>query len=78
MSYTQNTAPQLGALSYTITGGTATAAGGQAAIVNPEGVPLIIHDARLYVVANSTGATNRTIGTAPSGTVSANSLHLHN
>lgn len=75
MSYTQNTAPQLGGLSYTITGGTATAAGGVASIPNPEGVPLILRDARFYVVANSTGAANLTIGTAPSpGTVATNSL----
>jgi hypothetical protein len=74
MAVSQNTAPQLGGLSYTITGGTATAAGGQGAIQNPEGVPLIIKDWKLYVVSNSTGATNLTIGTAASGTVAANSL----
>lgn len=74
MSYTQNTAPQLGGLSYTITGGTATA-GGIASIPNPEGIPLIIKDVRLYVSANSTGAANLTIGTAPSpGTAATNSL----
>lgn len=74
MSYTQNTAPQLGGLSYTITGGTATSNGGVAAIPNPEGVPLIIKDWKLYVTASSTGAANLTIGTASSGTVAANSL----
>jgi len=74
MSYTQNTAPQLGGLSYTITGGTATAGGGVAAIPNPEGIPLILRDVRLYVTANSTGAANLTVGTAPSGTVAATSL----
>jgi phosphotransferase system HPr-like phosphotransfer protein len=74
MSYTQNTAPQLGAYSVTITGGTATAAGGQAAILNPAGVPLIITDAKLYVTANSTGAANLTIGTAAAGTVAATSM----
>lgn len=74
MSYTRNTNPQLGGLAYTITGGTATAAGGQAAIQNPEGVPLIIKDWKLYVTASSTGATNLTIGTAASGTVAANSM----
>lgn len=74
MSYTQNTAPQLGGLSYTITGGTATT-GGIASIPNPEGVPLILRDVRLYVTANSTGAANLTIGTAPSpGTAATNSL----
>lgn len=74
MSYTQNTAPQLGAYAVTITGGTATAAGGVAAILNPEGVPLIISDFKFYVSANSTGAANLTIGTASSGTAAANSL----
>lgn len=74
MSYTQNTAPQLGGLSYTITGGTATT-GGIASIPNPEGVDLIMRDARFYVSANSTGAANLTIGTAPSpGTAATNSL----
>jgi len=57
-----------------ITGGTATAAGGQAAIPNPEGVDLIIDSWKLAVLANSTGAANLTIGTAASGTVAANSL----
>lgn len=73
MSYTVNTT-QLGAYSVTITGGTATAAGGQAAIPNPEGVDLIINDWKLFVTANSTGAANLTIGTAASGTVAANSM----
>lgn len=74
MSYVQNTAPQLGGLSYTITGGTATT-GGIASIPNPEGIPLILRDVRLYVTANSTGAANLTIGTAPSpGTAATNSL----
>jgi hypothetical protein len=74
MSYTQNTAPQLGGLSYTITGGTATT-GGIASIPNPEGIDLVLRDARLLVTANSTGAANLTIGTAPSpGTAATNSL----
>lgn len=74
MSYTQNLTPQLGGLSYTITGGTATA-GGIASIPNPEGVDLILRDVRLLVTANSTGAANLTIGTAASpGTAAANSL----
>lgn len=74
MSYTQNTAPQQGGLSFTITGGTATA-GGIASIPNPEGVDLILRNPRLLVTANSTGAANLTIGTAPSpGTAATNSL----
>lgn len=74
MSYTQNLTPQLGGLSYTIVGGTATT-GGIASIPNPEGVDLILRDVRLLVTANSTGAANLTIGTAASpGTAAANSL----
>lgn len=57
-----------------ITGGTATAGGGQAAIQNPEGVDLIIADAFFVAQTNSTGATNLTIGTAASGTVAATSM----
>lgn len=73
MSYTVNTI-QRGAYSVAITGGTATAAGGVAAIPNPEGTDLVIADAFLYVYANSTGAANLTIGTAASGTVAATSM----
>lgn len=74
MSYVKNEAPQLGGLSYTITGGTATA-GGIASIPNPEGIPLILRNPKLYVAANSTGAANLTIGTAASpGTAATNSL----
>lgn len=57
-----------------ITGGTATAAGGQAAIQNPEGVDLIIRDSWLVPLTNSTGATNLTVGTAAAGTVAANQM----
>lgn len=73
MSYEVNTT-QLGAFSVTLTGGTATGAASVAAIPNPEGVDLVISDAALYVVNNSTGATNLTIGTASSGTVAATSM----
>lgn len=74
MSYVQNTAPQLGVYSVTITGGTATT-GGIASIPNPEGIDLIIDSWKLFVSANSTGAANLTIGTAASpGTAAANSL----
>jgi hypothetical protein len=74
MSYDINTAPQLGAFSVTITGGTSTAGGGQAAIPNPEGVDLVIANAFLYVASNSDGAANLTVGTAASGTVAATSM----
>lgn len=74
MSYTVNSAPQKGAYSVAITGGTATAGGGVAAIPNPEGVDLVIENAFLAVTANSAGAANLTIGTAASGTVAATSM----
>ena len=74
MSYSVNDAPQRGVYSVTITGGTATGPGSQAAIPNPEGVDLILEDAFLAVTANSTGATNLTAGTAASGTVAATSM----
>lgn len=74
MSYTVNNAPQRGVFSVAITGGTATAAGGVAAIPNPESVDLIIEDAFLHVKTNSNGAANLTVGTAASGTVAANTM----
>lgn len=73
MSYTEVTT-QAGGFAVDLTGGTATAAGGVAAIPNPEGVDLVIADAFLYVATNSTGAANLTIGTAASGTVAATSM----
>lgn len=74
MSYTVNTGPQKGWYSVDITGGTATAAGGQAAIPNPEGVDLIITDAFLAVTANTDGAANLTIGTAVNATTAATNM----
>lgn len=74
MSYTQNLAPQFGVFSAEITGGTATSGGGVAAIPNPEGIPLVIESAFLYVRSNSNGAANLTVGTAASGTAAANSM----
>lgn len=74
MSYDLNDAPQRGTYSVTITGGTSTAGGGQAAIPNPEGVNLWIRNWALAVTASSTGAANLTIGTAASGTVAATNL----
>lgn len=71
MSYTVS---RYSPYTLSITGGTATAAGGQAAIPNPEGKDLIIADAYLAVLTNSTGAANLTIGTASAGTVAANSM----
>jgi hypothetical protein len=74
MSYSVNDAPQRGVYSVTLAGGTATGAASVAAIPNPEGVDLILDSAYLAVTANSTGATNLTIGTAASGTVAATSM----
>lgn len=74
MSYSVNDDPQRGSYSVTITGGTATAAGGVAAIPNPEGANLVIESAFIAITANSTGAANLTVGTAASGTVAANGM----
>lgn len=74
MSYTVNNAPQRGVFSVAITGGTATAGGGVAAIPNPEGVDLIIEDAFLLVKTNSTGAANLTVGTAVAATTATNNM----
>lgn len=74
MAYQQNVAPQVGAYSVRITGGTSTAGGGVASIPNPEGCDLVIADAFLYVHTNSTGAANLTIGTAAAGTAAATSM----
>ncbi len=51
--------------------GAALFAGGEvAAIKNPEGVPVIITDVKLYVDTPSTGAANLSVGIAANGTTS--------
>lgn len=74
MSYEVNNGPQKGWYSVDITGGTATAGGGQASIPNPESADLIITDAFLAVTANSTGAANLTVGTAVATTTASTNM----
>ncbi len=51
--------------------GAALFAGGEvAAVKNPEGVPVIITDVKLYVDTPSTGAANLSVGIAANGTTS--------
>lgn len=51
--------------------GAALFAGGEvAAVLNPEGVPVIITDVKLYVDTPSTGAANLSVGIAANGTTS--------
>ncbi len=57
-----------GWLSFTITGVAATTAGAIAAILNPEGVGLLIKRTVLYVAANSTGAADLSSGVAATAT----------
>lgn len=57
-----------------LTGTTSTDGGAIGAILNPEGVPLIITDAKLYVDTHSTGAANINVGIAANGTTDATTL----
>lgn len=53
-----------GYLEIPLTGVAATTGGAVAAVLNPEGKPLIITDVKLYVVTPSTGGANLTVGIA--------------
>lgn len=57
-----------GALSIAIIGVAATGNGGQGAILNPEGVSVIITNALLYTITESTGAANLGIGIGATAT----------
>lgn len=59
-----------GNIEIALTGATLFAGGEIAACLNPEGVPLIIVDAKLYVDAVSTGAANLNVGINASATAS--------
>ena len=55
--------------------GSALHAGGEvASVLNPEGVPLIIDDVKLYVDTPSTGAANLNVGTSATPTGSSTDL----
>ena len=47
-----------------LTGVAATTGGAVGAVLNPEGVPLVIVDVKLYVDTPSTGAANLSVGIA--------------
>ena len=59
-----------GYLEIPLTGAALFAGGEVAACLNPEGVPLIITDVKLYVDTPSTGAANLNVGIAANGTTS--------
>jgi hypothetical protein len=59
-----------GYLEIPLTGAALFAGGEVAACLNPEGVPLIITDVKLYVDTPSTGAANLNVGIAANATTS--------
>ena len=63
-----------GCLEITLTGVVATTGGAIGAQLNPEGVPLIIQDVKLYVDTPSTGAANLSVGIAANATTSDTDL----
>jgi hypothetical protein len=63
-----------GYLVIPLTGALLFAGGEIAAVANPEGVPLIIVDAKIYVDTPSTGAANIDVGLAANATTSDNDM----
>lgn len=63
-----------GCLEIPLTGNALFAGGEIAAVANPEGVPLIIVDVKLYVDTPSDGAANINVGIAADGSTSATDL----
>lgn len=59
-----------GCLEIPLTGNTLFAGGELGAVLNPEGVPLIIQDVKLYVDTPSTGGANINVGIAANATTS--------
>ena len=59
-----------GYIEIPLTGAALFAGGEVAAVLNPEGVPVIITDVKLYVDTPSTGAANLNVGIAANGTTS--------
>jgi hypothetical protein len=59
-----------GYLEIPLTGVASTDGGAVGATLNPEGVPVIITDVKLYVDTPSTGAANLNVGIAANGTTS--------
>lgn len=63
-----------GYMQIPLTGALLFAGGEIAALLNPEGVPLIITDVKLYVDTPSTGAANINVGLAADAVTSNNGL----
>ncbi len=59
-----------GCLEIPLTGATLFAGGEIGSLLNPEGVPLIIQDVKIYVDTPSTGGANINVGIAANGTTS--------
>lgn len=59
-----------GYIEIPLTGALLFAGGEVAAVANPEGVPLIITDVKIYVDTPSTGAANLSVGLAANATTS--------
>lgn len=59
-----------GYIEIPLTGALLFAGGEVAAVANPEGVPLIITDVKIYVDTPSTGAANLSVGLAADATTS--------
>mgnify|MGYP000913347512 CR=1 FL=1 len=67
-------AQQFGAYKLALTATTATTGGAAGAVVNPEGVPLIIKRAFLYVATPSGGAATVDVGIGATATTSNDTL----
>lgn len=63
-----------GYISIPLVGVAATTGGALGSAANPEGVPLIITDVKLYVITPSTGAANLTAGIAANATTDDSDL----
>lgn len=63
-----------GCLEIPLTGAALFAGGEIASVANPEGVPLIITDVKLYVDTPSTGGANINVGVAANGSTSDTDL----
>jgi len=63
-----------GCLEIPLTGALLYAGGEIAGVLNPEGVPVIIQDVKLYVDTPSTGSANISVGIAAAATTSDTDL----
>ena len=63
-----------GCLEIPLTGALLFAGGEVAAVLNPEGVPLIIVDVKIYIDTPSTGAANLSVGIAADAVTSDTDL----